>query len=965
MNISKKTFMLIFSVGLVVLTLVALTSPALAGDGSGKPTKTPKPPAEDHGRGPKETPIPPDNPTEGQAGQQDAGSSPAPAQSQEQTGWQAGAPSSGGIVPVLIEGNNSCAGLGYGDSELKIDPPNGGTYSINGLGSVTVSTNGLYFDWSSTIGIGAVFVKGGPVGNLYVYNPAAFGDGGLHSPINPNTGEPYGLSHISFCYNAPTQPYALTVAKDAYTTFTRSYEWMIAKSANPNAWTLTAGESGTSTYTVSVTRVAAYDNDWAVSGNITITNPSPSDVTLTGVLDDVSGVPASVSCPSMIIPAGGTLVCTYYAALPDGNNRINTVTVTTDGPVSGGSATADVIFGEPTTTINGTIDVVDSNGLSWSFADSGSAVYDRVFTCPDAQGTHENVATIVQTNQSAEAAVTVECMLPVVRKDAVTSFTRGYQWNILKTVAPDTWNLFRGDSGTSVYTVALERSSDEDSGWAVSGHIWITNPNSVPAELTEVLDVISPDIVAAVDCGVTLPYLMAPGETLTCTYNAPLPDGSARVNTATVTLDGSSFSATADVVFGAPTTEVNGTVEVNDSNGQSWTFSDSGSVSYERTFTCDADQGPHNNEAVIAQTGQSSEAVVNVNCFALDVTKDASTALARRWQWTIDKSADQSALTLPVGNSATVNYQVVVNAASQGDAWTVSGTIWVSNATPLPALINGVSDVVSGDFLAVVNCGIEFPFVLPAGDMLTCTYTAALPDDTLRVNTATATLQNNTGGTTDFSGSATVDFSNAPSVESDECVLVSDDRVGTLGTVCAEDAPQTFGYSLPVGPFETCGLYSLVNTASFVTNDSGTGGSDSWTVSVDVPCGGQGCTSTPGYWKNHSIYGPARYDDTWALIGEDTPFFLSGQSWFEVLSTPSASGNAYYILARAYIAARLNVLAGADASAVTAQIAHAEELFAVYMPTDILAGAVRADFISTANVLDQYNNGVIGPGHCG
>jgi len=83
-------------------------------------------------------------------------------------------------------------------------------------------------------------------------------------------------------------------------------------------------------------------------------------------------------------------------------------------------------------------------------------------------------------------------------------------------------------------------------------------------------------------------------------------------------------------------------------------------------------------------------------------------------------------------------------------------------------------------------------------------------------------------------------------------------------------------------------------------------------ATCSVPCGGDGCTLTPGYWKTHSAYGPAPYDPTWALIGEDTPFFLSGISYYEALWTEPKGGNAYYILAPAYIAARLNVLNGAS-----------------------------------------------------
>jgi hypothetical protein len=198
----------------------------------------------------------------------------------------------------------------------------------------------------------------------------------------------------------------------------------------------------------------------------------------------------------------------------------------------------------------------------------------------------------------------------------------------------------------------------------------------------------------------------------------------------------------------------------------------------------------------------------------------------------------------------------------------------------------------------------------------------------------------------------------------DECVDVSDSLMGLLGTVCAgTETSFTFTYSLTIGPFDVCGDYDVPNVASFLSNDTGATGSAAWNVDVSVPCAG-GCSLTPGYWKTHSSYGPAPYDATWASLGEDTTFFLSGQTYYQVLWTSPSGGNAYYILAHAYIAAVLNDLNGADTSAVSSQIAHAAALFAIYTPTSTLSRAVRADFIATAGILDNYNNGLIGPGHC-
>lgn len=134
-----------------------------------------------------------------------------------------------------------------------------------------------------------------------------------------------------------------------------------------------------------------------------------------------------------------------------------------------------------------------------------------------------------------------------------------------------------------------------------------------------------------------------------------------------------------------------------------------------------------------------------------------------------------------------------------------------------------------------------------------------------------------------------------------------------------------------------------------------------------VPVGG--CTRSFGYWKTHSVYGPAPYDTSWVLLGEDSTFFLSEQSNFEVLWTQPRGGNAYYILAHQYIATNLNLLNGADPSDVQEAFDDATELFNTYTPEYVFGlrgnDPIRQQFISLKDTLDQYNNGYIGPGNCG
>jgi hypothetical protein len=145
-----------------------------------------------------------------------------------------------------------------------------------------------------------------------------------------------------------------------------------------------------------------------------------------------------------------------------------------------------------------------------------------------------------------------------------------------------------------------------------------------------------------------------------------------------------------------------------------------------------------------------------------------------------------------------------------------------------------------------------------------------------------------------------------------------------------------------------------------------TGQSDDARVTVTCkPPPSDGCTLTQGYWKTHSKYGPAPYDSTWALIGEDTTFFLSAKSWYQVITTPPAGGNAYYILAHQYIAAKLNLAGGTSSTAaVDAALAGATTFFGTYTPASTLSPSVRAQAIAWATTLDKYNNGIIGPGHC-
>jgi hypothetical protein len=115
------------------------------------------------------------------------------------------------VTPTVVAGNPTCSDLVSGTTELKVEPVTSGEHT-DGTLTVTLDVNAPFFDWTSNIGINAVFVKGGPNGNLYTYDPAATSDTDLHAPINPMNNEPFGLSHVSFCYGLAPPPTTPTTA---------------------------------------------------------------------------------------------------------------------------------------------------------------------------------------------------------------------------------------------------------------------------------------------------------------------------------------------------------------------------------------------------------------------------------------------------------------------------------------------------------------------------------------------------------------------------------------------------------------------------------------------------------------------------------------------------------------------------------------------------------------------------------
>ena len=450
------------------------------------------------------------------------------------------------------------------------------------------------------------------------------------------------------------------------------------------------------------------------------------------------------------------------------------------------------------------------------------------------------------------------------------SWTTTYGWTIQKTATPAQVEMFTGDAADVAYTVRLIRDGGSRSA-ALNGNVCVKNTGD---EATQNLAIAADLSRSGQPLGTTaVDVSSAPVIQPNATRCYPI-----SINVANP-VNGATYRVTARITIknywghvGTPwginpsgqTTlnEVvkNGTVHVTDTMQPGWvgTFTNSGQVSYTHAFTCDADEGTHTNVAEISETKQTASADVTIKCSKLQVTKTAQTSLRRRYTWTIAKKADASTLTLAPGATAPVAYDVTVDATPADSGHAVAGQITVQNPAGVEAVLNGVTDVVSGAGAAPVDCKVSFPYTLKAGASLTCDYATTLADAAARTNTATATLQNHTyawtdkgvvitdlGTTADFIGTAAVDFTAAKVTLVDATADITDSVQGVLGTLTADGTGalhHVYGYTRLFGPY-ACGTGEAVpNTATFLTRDTRATGSASWTVTANATA----CATPPG-----------------------------------------------------------------------------------------------------------------------
>jgi hypothetical protein len=137
----------------------------------------------------------------------------------------------------------------------------------------------------------------------------------------------------------------------------------------------------------------------------------------------------------------------------------------------------------------------------------------------------------------------------------------------------------------------------------------------------------------------------------------------------------------------------------------------------------------------------------------------------------------------------------------------------------------------------------------------------------------------------------------------------------------------------------------------------------------------EGCTLTIGFWKTHAGFGPQAN-----VVSPLLPIWLGtpgGTCSIPVTDSAIAHdillqnvyGHPDNGLTKLYaqlLGAKLNIASGASESSVKNTISKADEFIAdnCYGDWDSLSSADQAKVLRWHDKLDDYNNGIIGPGHC-
>lgn len=753
------------------------------------------------------------------------------------------------------------------------------------VNNVSVTMNGITFSNSAAVGWTATVIRGSATldddqnPNL----PPTITDGGTFTYT-----EQYTCSTDKNTYDATTHKYTFgenntatltsgdfnasstastavdcyvpTISKTANGTYDEVHEWTIDKTVDPGTQSAFAGETKNFTWTVTVGE-SQHDENFEVTGQITVVNPNPEDallVMLNDVLNDGS-IASITSCsggtwadPNLTVPPVGTAVCNY-SVVPSGNYNLaalaaalpNQVTMSVQYPYTGGPSYFPVTTISGGGALNGSYEgwCVDTEHVIYQNTPYNANVFSSYEALPAGLVDHPENFDLVNW---------------IINQDFVGKPSAGglglYTYSDVQYAI---WSLIdNAVSNSGLYDLNATRALQiRDAALAHGEGFMPTCGNMIAVVLQP---------VGGVNQTITIAQVTFASLGVDC----------ADTNVATAVLNGVKYPASAQILWTA--NPINPTATLDDDQNPAWpepiTVSGAGTFTYQdpQGYTCPSDPAAYtgdgiapvytdNNTATITYTGgsKSSSASTSVTCYGPVVTKTASTYFNRDWDWTIVKDYDGS-YNLFAGDTVTHNYKVAVTPTYTDNFWGVKGSITVYNYHPTEAMTLASLTDLAGGINGTVTCD---NLVVPAAGSLICSYdtgaqTAPNANPFGALNTATAVF-----ASANWTGTAPIVFSATPTTEDEPVITVDDDNLtGEVWSADRTGGEWTYSkdFACSADPDDyTDGVYSFSHLNTAKINET----EQTDTANVDVTC----------YWPQIKL---TKTGDGLSKIGDDVTYTI-------------------------------------------------------------------------------------------
>ncbi|WP_137846453.1 hypothetical protein [Microbacterium sp. 2FI] len=408
----------------------------------------------------------------------------------------------------IITGNaaRECRSAGY-DLGVKLNTGDTGTYVYETEGpwepdgldldlEVTINADGT-FSWVNNDPpptIAAILVKAGTQYDVFVI-PAGTDSG---SGLEPS--DKYDISHITFCFGDDDEPReSLKVEKSVYTSYDRTHDWSVTKSADPaEVWLYAPNGNGPGEaeveWSVDVSYDGYTDSGHMVFGEIVVLNDGPTVAPIADVTDDLSdwADPVAVACESeegpidftlgtYFLEPGDMIGCTYGVEVDSMIGGTNTATATT----AGGSYyhTVDVEWGGPTTETNASITATDVSELFpgadkvWNYTapTGGTETYSNTFAWDEYEEcgdySYDNTVTLTSSEPGVVGRLSATAIDAYL--DPIDSASASVDVHVQ-------CQVFQGETAWAANTTAgtLKYNTKKGGNWAT----YVQYPNTAPVQ---------------------------------------------------------------------------------------------------------------------------------------------------------------------------------------------------------------------------------------------------------------------------------------------------------------------------------------------------------------------------------------------------------------------------------------------------------------------------------------------------